>query len=328
MKKILVALLSIAALMSCGRNSGSHMPNITGRSGEVLVVFEESLRKDTAGKYLMSVLTQPYLGLPQTEEFFTLLTTPPHYFEKQIRYFRNIVIAETGDKVEKDTIQFFSSQWAQGQAIVRISAKQPQELIPMIHRNEVKIISYFNKAERDRIIAYNRSVNYTLMTNEIEKQWGIHLLMPTGYNKNKSNENFTWLSQETPESSQGLMIYGMQWEDKTQFTKEFMIKNRDIILHKNVEGPATGTYMTTEKEADLYFKIEETDKMEIAELRGLWKTAGYAMGGPFLMRAYRDKETNKVVVTDGYVYYPSKQQKRNMMRQLEAVMYSVRFSNN
>jgi hypothetical protein len=50
---------------------------------------------------------------------------------------------------------------------------------------------------------------------------------------------------------------------------------------------------------------------------------GYAMGGPFIMRAMVDSVNSRVVVTDGFVYYPSRDKKRNLIRQLEAIMYSV-----
>lgn len=328
MNKNLIILLTAFSLSACIGKDKALKPNINGRAGEVLIVIDESLKKDSAGIYLSGVFNQSYLGLPQDEPVFDILTTPPHYFDKQMKYFRNIVIAEANNKVEKDTIYFYESLWARGQAVVQASAKEPSTLKEIIKRNEIKIISFFNRAERTRIISYNKSVNYTLLTDEIRNQWNIAINLPTGYSKNKSSKDFTWISQETPTSSQGLMIYGFKYAGEGTFSKEFLLNKRDSMLRFNLEGPVPGSFMQTELNADLIYKSESKDNMDIAEIRGLWKTMGYAMGGPFLMRAYHNKNTNEVVVTDGYVYFPNKPEKRNMMRQLEAIMYTVQFTDN
>jgi hypothetical protein len=41
--------------------------------------------------------------------------------------------------------------------------------------------------------------------------------------------------------------------------------------------------------------------------------------------AHIDPENNRVVVTEGYVYAPEKPEKRNLVWQLESVLYSFRF---
>ncbi len=328
MKNYSITILFAILAFSCSKNSKSLKPNINGRAGEVLVVMEESLKNDTAGRTILHMLNQPYLGLPQEEPVFNFLTTPPQYFDRQMRYFRNIIIAETDPAAEHDTIYFYESQWAREQAMVRITAKDAKTLQEIAQRNEIRIISFFNKAERNRIIAFNKSVNYSTMVDEIKNQWGISLVIPTGYSKNKSSNNFTWISQETPTTSQGLMIYGFKHVGEGTFSKEFLLNKRDSLLRYNIEGPVPGSFMRTELNADLIYKAEEQNGTEIAEIRGLWKTEGYAMGGPFILRAYHNKATGNVVVTDGYVYFPDKPEKRNMIRQLEAIEYTVKFLQN
>ena len=328
MNRFLLVVVAFILLASCKDKDKALKPNITGRAGEVLIVMDEAMKKDSAGIYLMGLFGQSYLGLPQDEPVFDILTTPPSYFDKQLKYFRNIMIAEANGNVEKDTIYFYESLWARAQAVIRVSAKNSETLSDIIKRNEIRIVSFFNRAERNRIIAYNKSVNYTYITDEIKNQWDIFINLPTGYNKNKSNARFTWLSQETPSTSMGLMIYGFKYVGEGTFSKEFLLNKRDSLLRFNIEGPITGSFMQTELNADLVYKRETINNIEIAEIRGLWKTFGYAMGGPFLLRAHYNKATNDVVVTDGYVYFPDKPEKRNMMRQLEGIMYSVRFEEN
>jgi hypothetical protein len=322
---IIILILSIFAISCSKKQSKSLKPIINGRAGEVLVVMEESIKKDTAGKTILHLLNQPYLGLPQDEPVFDYLTTPPQYFTSQLKQFRNIIIVEKDPQASHDTINFTESFWAREQALVKITARSEKAIQEIAHRNEIKIISFFNRAERNRIITFNKSTNYSTLTSEIRDQWGISIVIPTGYNKNKSSNNFTWISQETPTTSQGLMIYGFKHVGEGTFSKEFLLNKRDSLLRYNIEGPVPGSFMKTELKADLIYKAETVNGTEVAEIRGLWKTEGYAMGGPFILRAYYNKETGNVVVTDGYVYFPDKPEKRNMIRQLEAIEHTVSF---
>lgn len=328
MYKFTITLLALLLLISCNNKKDTLKPNINGRAGEVLVVIDEAIKKDSAGITILTMLNQPYLGLPQDEPIFNFLTTPTSYFDRQMHYFRNIIMVEKDAEAENDTVLFYDSHWAKGQALIRIVGRSNEGIKEVAHRNEIKIVSFFNRAERNRIISFNKGINHHAMIEDITNQWGISVVMPTGYTKNKSSDKFTWLSQETPTTSQGLMIYGFKHVGEGTFSKEFLLNKRDSILRFNVEGPVPGSFMRTELNADLIYKAEETNDTEIAEIRGLWRVEGYAMGGPFLLRAYHNKKTGDVVVTDGYVYFPDKPEKRNMIRQLEAIMYTVKFIEN
>jgi hypothetical protein len=60
------------------------------------------------------------------------------------------------------------------------------------------------------------------------------------------------------------------------------------------------------------------------ETRGLWKTAGDFMGGPFVNYTIVDAPRQRIIVFDGYVYYPNKS-KRNYVRQLESIIWGAEF---
>jgi hypothetical protein len=63
-----------------------------------------------------------------------------------------------------------------------------------------------------------------------------------------------------------------------------------------------------------------------AELRGQWKLENDFMGGPFVNLSILDVLQNRVVTLDGFVYAPSKD-KRNFLRQVEAMLHSIKFDN-
>ena len=61
-------------------------------------------------------------------------------------------------------------------------------------------------------------------------------------------------------------------------------------------------------------------------MRGLWRLINDYMGGPYISLAELDAAGQRVVVAFGYVYAPSKN-KRNLLRQVEAMVYSLKLNN-
>jgi hypothetical protein len=55
----------------------------------------------------------------------------------------------------------------------------------------------------------------------------------------------------------------------------------------------------------------------------LWRVEGDFMGGPFVNITFVDEKTSRLVILDGFVYAP-KYDKRDYLRQVEALMHSVK----
>jgi hypothetical protein len=84
--------------------------------------------------------------------------------------------------------------------------------------------------------------------------------------------------------------------------------------------------MSTESELPVVFNVFKKDGNYASEMRGLWTVENNFMGGPFINLAMLDILNNRVVVLDGFVYAPGKD-KRNYLRQVEAMIYSAEFVN-
>ena len=50
------------------------------------------------------------------------------------------------------------------------------------------------------------------------------------------------------------------------------------------------------------------------------------MGGPFVSLITKDEVNNRFVMIDGFVYAP-KEDKRELLRQVEAILYTIDFDN-
>ncbi len=57
-------------------------------------------------------------------------------------------------------------------------------------------------------------------------------------------------------------------------------------------------------------------------MKGLWTVVNDFMGGPFVLNVVLDQKNERVVYMMGYVYAPEGK-KRNMMRQVESIIYSM-----
>ena len=61
------------------------------------------------------------------------------------------------------------------------------------------------------------------------------------------------------------------------------------------------------------------------EMVGLWDVENYFMGGPYVSYTTVNSRTNEVITIDCYVYSP-KVEKRNMLRELQALVHLIDFN--
>ena len=316
----------VLVLLSACKNTSNQKPNITGAMGEVLVVMDDKWRNGPEGEALQRILKQPMEGLPQVEPIFNVSITPHRAFSGSMRTFRNLIITNIGPEVENEGVRFFSeSSWARDQALIHINAKSPEQFHALLDKEEVRILGYILRAERQRSIRYYTKFVAGDLTDKVNRKWDMKVIIPNIFTVRLDNNDFTWMSHETPSLSQGMFIYSFDYIGEGTFSREYLLNKRDSILRQNVPGPSDGSYMSTEHMTPVTYKSFKSKGHEVVELRGLWKVVGDLMGGPFVMHAHFDKANNRVVVTDGYVFLPEEPKKRNYIWQLESLFYSVDF---
>ncbi|TCO07979.1 DUF4837 family protein [Natronoflexus pectinivorans] len=330
MKILHLFIIAALAIISSSCKDGSfHKPNITGSMGEVLVVMDDRWRNSEPGEQLQYILRQPMEGLPQVESIFTLSMTPHRAFSDNMRTFRNLLITNIGPDVDTEGVRFFSeTTWARGQYMVHINARTPEKFLEILDENELRILGFFLRAERQRSISYFRNYPNADLTEEVRRKWDIDIIIPNTFRKNNSQDDFTWMSHETNISSQGLFIWSFDYQDESSLSRELILNKRDSLLRANVPGHHEGSFMSTEHDIPITYKRFKLNDHQAVELRGLWKVVGDLMGGPFVLYAHHDVANNRVVVTDGYVFLPNEPKKRNLVWQLEAISYTVKFPAN
>ena len=154
-----------------------------------------------------------------------------------------------------------------------------------------------------------------------EKQH-IFLGIPRGYNLDVDEEDFVWISRETPSISQAILVYTYEYTDTNTFTQEYQVRKRNYVMRRKVKGPSGDSWMTTETLIPPEFTEFEKEGRYFSKLRGLWKLEKGAMGGPFVSLSTVDETRNRVVTVEGYVYAPG-EPKREHLRQVDAIIHSL-----
>jgi len=330
-KNILVLLLLFVSGIfnpSCNtsnKTSHSLLPNITGKPGEIVIIIEPRYWTGATGDTLRKIFTQLYPSLPQEEPIFTIAHIAHTDFNYVFKTHRNLIFININKTIPEDSAKIIVKKniWANGQLIFDCKALNDKEMAKIISQQQNKIITLINTKERERIVEVYKKLSNKTIINYLKNKFNIYLPVPTGYNLNIDTTNFAWISREDPELSQGLIIYTYPYTDTNTFSLDYLIKKRNIFLKKYLPGPIDGTWMTTETRIDLNFNEITYRHQYFAEVRGLWRVENDFMGGPFVSVTTLDKKQNKIITVEGYFYGP-KFNKREYIRQLEAIIYNLK----
>lgn len=319
-------LLVLLVLFACGsRNTTSLMKNVTGKAGELVIVIEKGIWDNGADSVLIHSLAQPQIGLPQEEPLFDLIHIPHEAFTSIFQTTRNLIVTDVNPSLDSTGVFYVKDRYARPQAFVSIKAKNTEELLKLYNENSDNIIAFFLKAEKDRLMYSYAKYYDKAVFEQADKKFGIQIKVPPGFFIAKDTTNFMWIRYETPEISQGIFIYTYPYVSDSTFTTKYLTIQRNLFLKSNVPGPLlNGTFMTTEDAVPVFMTTLKKDGNFAADLRGLWKVQDDFMGGPFVSLSIIDLLKKRVVTLDGFVYAPGKE-KRNLLRQVEAIIYSVKF---
>ncbi len=323
--KLIILFLSVVVLFSCSNDGAILHTNITGSSSELVVVISDDSWKGATGELIREILAQPQHGLPQDEPLFDVINVPHAAFKSIFKSTRNIIQTSISSNIEKEGISFIDDVWAYPQATVQIKAKTSEKFAEIFNENKNKILSYFIAAEKERLTMNYKKFYEKGVYNVLNKEYGLTMKVPPGFAITEQEEDFIWFKYDTPEIQQGIIVYSFSYTSDSAFTVNYLLPIRDKILKANIPGPTEGSYMATEKRFEQIFNILEHNGNYASEMRGLWRVENDFMGGPYVSLAELDATNQRVVVAFGYVYAPSKD-KRNLLSQVEAMIYSMKFN--
>jgi hypothetical protein len=330
MKKILfiLSILSIIIFNACKSDSKknfTYLPSVSGSAFEVLLVIDDSIYRTPAGEAIFNVLNAPTPILPQPEPMFKMSKIDTKHFDNLLKATRNIVFIEINpNKYTQAKINLSRNRWANTQAIANIVSPDTESLKTLLDTKGYTINNYFIKAERERMIDFYRSNINAEALHRIYSQFGCKIALPTSLNKYTQKDNFLWITNGSAQIRQDIVIYSTPYTSTDQLSHEAILARRDSIMKVNMPGGVEGSYMGTEyRYLPPITNTISHNNAWCAETRGLWKMInGEHMGGPFISLTRVDEINMRIITIEGFVFAPSKD-KRNPIRQIEAMLYSL-----
>lgn len=326
--KHLLLLVSVIAMlsMSCKHTKKAMQPGIAGPAYEIMSVMSRERWQSNVGDSIKKVFMQDMNVLPQAEPLFNMINIPLSYFDRERKTHRNVLHVVISKKVKEPKVIYKKDAWARHQMYVKMLAPNEDAFYELLRKEEGKLLSLYLRAELDRQQAYYRKNPVASIYSRLNKKFGYNMSVPKGYNLNVDTTSFVWISAETLRNSKGIISYNYPYTAEEQFDVENLIKKRNTYLRNYIPGPTQGSYMTTDTNIPYEVKHYEFNGNYAVEIRGLWKVENDFMGGPFVNLSILDTKNNRIVCVDGYVYAPQ-ENKRNYMRQVEAVMHTLDFYN-
>ena len=329
--KTLLSILFIGTFIfsftSCDEINERVLPTISGKSGDLLVVADSTYLNHQTGEAIRSIFAKEQAGLPQREALFNLITIPHRSFARIFHTMRNIVMVKIDPK-KKTKITITEDVWAETQLVVTITAPNDEVAAKTIKKNAATLLDYFNDRERKRLqTKYKASAN-SKNAKYLQKKYKMKISIDDLYIVAKEAEDFIWLRKEKSVGehpvSYGMMIYTYPYISDSTFAVNSLVTKRNEETKEHIKGGAENSYMETYLE---YVPREKEINLKgtyVKELRGLWHMEGDFMGGPFISYSMVDEKNNRVITIDGYVFAP-KFDKRELIRELEALALTVNF---
>lgn len=329
MKKHLWYIACLVSLVACksGGNQGQGLLSSSGRSGEVLVVCSANAWNGQLGDSIEAVLMQPLIYLPQAEPMFTVSHISNNNFSSTYQKQRNIVYFDINENINEAKTIVKYNVWAEPQLLIRILSPTVDDAIAQLSNYKVEIQNLILTNEFKRFQRSHTSRQDFKIDGELSKTFKLKMFVPEGYFIAVKNENFAWLRKETKDWSQDILIYTQNYVDTTQFSSSYIVSLRDSLTHKYVFGSVDNSYMEVETILPPQSSFMPRQSNYTIRTEGLWKMQGDCMGGPFVNYSILDTSRNRIVTIDAFLYAP-RNDKRDLLRQIEAILQAADFENN
>ena len=336
-KSIFISLLALV-MMGCGKSTDRLLTSATGSIYECIVVSPSSV-----SKALCDTMRADMYGLPQMEATFTTSHVPVNQFDDLFKASRNILLIDINEhKYTQVKTTKSRDVWSKPQAMIRIQAPSEEDLLVYWQTNGGRIREWFVQEELARQIRFYRA-NTNKDARAILNKQGYDILIPEDYilveslklkvESTADSADVVWCCNNKGPMRKDVVVYSYPYTAQEQFSNDSIVAMRNAIMGQLVTAQVAGSYMGTEYKhfppvtRSVAALRDTVGGFYAMETRGLWKIMnGEAMGGPFVSLTRLDQVNGRVVTAEAFLYAAG-QKKRNAMRQMEAILYTLKMPN-
>ena len=326
-KRILLCFFAILGLSIACKEEGKadYLPESVGAMNTLTIVIDNELWKSSVGDAIRENYTAAAQGLTWDEALFSVTQIPQQIFSGSIRNTSSVLY------VMQDSLNLAhmkSNMYSKPQKVGVIKGRNKQELIDNINKTSAEFIKDFKTLEISKAQKrFEKSLN---KEKALVDKFNISMKIPSIYRVGREEDNFVWISREIQKGNMNIIAYTMPengFQNDSTFAQD-IIRMRDSIGDLYIKGSdvaGKNNHMITEKAFTPYVFPAEVSGKKAAEVRGIWEMSAYPMAGPFLTYIINDKENNRKLILEGFVFAPATK-KRDYMFELEAILKSVRFN--
>ncbi|WP_339626171.1 DUF4837 family protein [uncultured Maribacter sp.] len=326
-KRILLCFFAILGLSIACKEEGKadYLPESVGAMNTLTIVIDNELWKSSVGDAIRENYTAAAQGLTWDEALFSVTQIPQQIFSGSIRNTSSVLY------VMQDSLNLAhmkSNMYSKPQKVGVIKGRNKQELIDNINKTSAEFIKDFKTLEISKAQKrFEKSLN---KEKALVDKFNISMKIPSIYRVGREEDNFVWISREIQKGNMNIIAYTMPengFQNDSTFAQD-IIRMRDSIGDLFIKGSdvaGKNNHMITEKAFTPYVFPAEVSGKKAAEVRGIWEMSAYPMAGPFLTYIINDKENNRKLILEGFVFAPATK-KRDYMFELEAILKSVRFN--
>ena len=346
---LLLALFAII-LVSCSdegtkeTKDTSLLAPANGEIGEIVTVIDSTQWEGSLGAALRQNLQVPMEALPQDEVLFELKKVSPVRINSVLKKATNLLYVITLDgktaenralrklvtddalqKIYTDSTRFIKiqrDQFATGQIVVFLFAKDSEMLERKIEENAEYLRNVFGNEERERMLSRLSAGRQRQVEQQLQQKHGYKILVPYGYDLAKDLDNFVWIRQLGAQAEKNFFIYEEDFD--TQYQLDRIADLREVITSK---------YMRDSEKPELFITQQSvlpmiTDTITVRgkfalQNKGLWQVSDATAGGPYISYVLVDEKQRKLYYLEGYVYSPGFD-KKNLIREVDAILSSFR----
>ena len=329
-KLIAAMLILLTSFSSCVDENGSEIKKArsVGGTSEILMVTQNDEQwNGQMGQAVRDFFEQEQYGLPQPEKNFKVAHINLDALNDMFKKHRNLIIAKIDKDIKNPLVETQHNLDSEPQFVIRITASSPESWVRAFETQKDGLKLIFDDNERKRFLEYFRPMRDSKIMDHLKKRFGVTMPIPEGYAISVDKEDFMWIRNEDEYKSMAFLIYELPYNDTADLNLDNIIKVRDSIVKRHIPGPLDGSYMTTDKEfvKPVSKALPDFPAGYAVETRGMWNVVGDFMAGPFVSYSIVDPTSSKIVTAEGWIFYPNKE-KRDLLRQQESILYSLKFA--
>lgn len=276
---------------------------------ELLVVCDKAWYGSGPGEQFRNFANTLMQGMPQDEPVFKVICINHAGFNRTYSTFGCIIFVNIGKEYKEEEVLIARNQYARPQVVVTFNAPDSKGIDHLVETQGQRVLDLLVDNEMSRSLSLLKKDYSGIVDKHARKMFGCTWHMPSQITLIKPGEDFFWAS--SPDNTFNACMYAYPWESNETFTKRYFCHKRDSAMYFNIEGEEWGQHMETDTST-----VSVRDRMingsYVMEVHGLWDMKNDAMGGPFVSFVQLDSANQRIIVTEGFVYLPNKQKKKQI----------------